>query len=120
MEKVYRSDDIFSLWDIGREQLITHFLKKQIVISLQLTSQQKSLKTKSHSWIRLCTKPTKTFQYTHFSSCHPNNRGQEKALSKAKPSNYSEQIPQNNIFKKRFLLKEFQQNLITWYCNSLE
>ena len=28
VEKVYRSDDIFSLWDIGREQLITHFFKK--------------------------------------------------------------------------------------------
>ena len=28
VEKVYRSDDIFSLCDIGREELITHFFKK--------------------------------------------------------------------------------------------
>ena len=81
----------------------------QIIITLLLNSHQKSLKTNIRFWIRLCTKPTETLQYTHFSSCHPVGVNELKASSKVKPSGYSEQIPQKKIFKWR--LKEFQKYL---------
>lgn len=63
-------------------------MKKQIIITLLLNSQQKSLKTKFNFWIRLCTKTTETFHNTSHLATHE--------FLKEK-------------FKKR--LKEFQKHL---------
>ena len=79
--------DIFSTWNVSREE-IANSLSKLINTTPQLDLRRKYLKQKRHCWILrytkakdlkkdsvldLCThlKPTETFQYTHFTLCHP-------------------------------------------------
>ena len=81
-------DDIFSLWTLNREEIMQfpeQANKHHSTVNLWLKFQ----KQKRYFWIQIFVKakdlfrsnsvldgrklfkPTETFQYTHFSSCHP-------------------------------------------------
>ena len=55
-------------------------------------------------------KPTETFQYTYFSSCHP--PGVKKGFSKAKHSDFSEQIPQKQNLHTGEVKTNTSENLV--------
>ena len=80
-------DDIFSLWGTGREQR-THFIEQannhhatikftgeiseeKVTFLDTIVYKGKQFNTTSILDIRTHFKPTETFQYTHFTSCHP-------------------------------------------------
>ena len=86
-------DDIFSLWDISTKEVynfvdfaIKHIppYKYSIKFTCEISSEWavfldtevfKGPRLSTHKILDLQThfKPTETFQYTHFSSCHPSN-----------------------------------------------
>ena len=112
---------------------LTHAFHPRVIIT---TPQQKSLRTKSHFWIQLCHKgkrsnstsildvgtwhfkPSETFQYTHFTSCHP--LGVKKGFIKGEAlsllrTNSSKENFQNRLeeFQKHLTKRGYPQNLIT-------
>ena len=82
-------DDIFSLWNVPMEKVsifvnFAHSFHSTIKFTREMSSERAaSLDTEVFKGPRLSTlkildsqthfKPTETFQYTHFSSCHPFN-----------------------------------------------
>ena len=80
-------DDIFSLWNTNRGE-ITHFIEQaskhhptikflaevsdtEITVLDTIIYKGVRFETKSVLDVRTHLEPTETFQYTHFSSCHP-------------------------------------------------
>ena len=107
-------DDVFSLWDINKEE-IGSFIElannhhptikftadiSETEINFLDTCIYKGDRFKKESILDVKThfKPTETFQYTHFSSCHPS--GSRKDLSRAKPCDYLELTPQKQLLRK--------------------
>ena len=80
----------------GKPEGKKYFQYKQIITTLLLNLQSKSLKT--HVWIQLGTKG-KDLKVRQLSSCHPLGVNL-KVLSKVKPSGISEQNPQKTLSKQ--------------------
>ena len=104
-------DDVFSLWDTGKEEIKTFieqansynstikftaeisdkeitFLDTRIYKGARF-EKESNLDTRTHF------KPAETFQYTHFKSCHPPGVKKGEALS-----HFSERTPQRKLSRK--------------------
>ena len=116
-------DDIFSLWGTRREQ-ITHFIEQAnnhhatIKFTAEISEEKvtfldtivykgKRFNSPSILDIRTHFKPTETFQYTHFTSCHP--LGVKKGFIKGEALRLLRTNSSKEIFQKR--LEEFQKHL---------
>ena len=126
-------DDIFSLWDIGKtdiEQFIeqaksyhptfkftaeisdteTTFLDT-VVYKGERLKEQSILDIKTH------LKPTETFQYTHYTSCHPPSVKigfvKDEALRLLRTNSSKASFEENiSDFRTRLLVKGYPRNLI--------
>ena len=127
-------DDIFSLWGTGREQ-ITHFNEQAnnhhatIKFTAEISEEKvtfldtivykgKRFNSTSILDIRTHSKHTETFQYTHFTSCHP--LGVKKGFIKGEAlrllrTNSSKENFQNRLeeFQKHLRERGYPRNLIT-------
>ena len=127
-------DDIFSLWGTGREQ-ITHFIEQAnnhhptIKFTAEISEEKvtfldtivykgKRFNSSSILDVRTHFKPTETFQYTHFTSCHPS--GVKKGFIKGEAlrllrTNSSKENFQNRLEELQTYLRErgYPRNLIT-------
>ena len=95
-------DDVFSLWDTNREEIdkfIEHANRHHatIIFTAEISDKEtafldtcvykgEKFKKENILDVRSHFKPTETFQYTHYSSCHPPgvSKGFIRDLSKAK------------------------------------
>ena len=126
-------DDVFSLWDINKEE-IGSFIElannhhptikftadiSETEITFLDTCIYKGDRFKKESILDVKThfKPTETFQYTHFSSCHPS--GVKKGFIKGEAlwllrTNSSKTTFAENIslFKQRLRARGYPDNLI--------
>ena len=126
-------DDVFSLWDTNREEInnfiehannyhptikFTADISDKEIIFLD-TCIYKGARFEKESILDTCThfKPTETFQYTHFKSCHP--PGVKKGFVKGEGlrllrTNSSEETLVENIrlFKLRLRARGYPHNLI--------
>ena len=126
-------DDIFSLWNINREK-ITKFIElankhhPTIKFTAEISDTEttfldtkvykgKRLKKEAVLDVRTHFKPTKTFQYTHYSSCHP--PGVKKGFIKGEAlrllrTNSSEILFEERVktFKQHLFQRGYPQNLI--------
>ena len=126
-------DDVFSLWDTNREE-INNFIKhannynptikftadisdKEIIFLDTCIYKGARFEKESILDTRTYFKPTETFQYTHFKSCHP--PGVKKGFVKGEGlrllrTNSSEETFVENIriFKLRLRTRGYPNNLI--------
>ena len=126
--------NIFSLWNTGREE-ITHFIeqannhhatikftadisKNKVTFLDTIVYKGESFNSMLILDVGMHFKPTETFQYTHFSSCHP--LGVKKGLIKGKTlrllrTNSSKENFQKGleVFQKHLRERGYPQNLIT-------
>ena len=118
-------DDIFSVWDIEKQE-IDLFLEQanSFHLTLKFTAEisdkeitfldtvvYKGERFQKDAILDIKThyKPTETFQYTHYTSCHPPGvkRGFVKAwVSKAKLLDFYEQIPRKKISRNLSLISK--------------
>ena len=108
-------DDIFSLWDISREELqqfieqannhhptikfTAEISETEITFLDTVVYKGNRFITESVIDVRTHYKATETFQYTHFSSCHP--PGVKRVSSKERPSDFSGQTQQKQHLRKK-------------------
>ena len=127
--------NVFSLWDTGREE-ITHFIElannhhttnkftaeisedKVSFLDTIIVYKGESFNSMLILDVGTHCKPTETFQYTHFSSCHP--LGIKKGLIKGEAfrllrTNSSKENFQKELeeFQKHLRERGYPQNLIT-------
>ena len=112
-------DDVFSLWDTNREEIdkfIEHANRHHATIKFTAEISDKET-TFLDTWVYASTcildvrshfKPTETFQYTHYSSCHP--PGVSKGFIKGEAlrllrTNSSKTTFEENIRNFRVLLR---------------
>ena len=126
-------DDVFSLWDISKpdieqfiEQANSHHSTIKFTAEMSETETTfldtviyKGERFKEQSILDIKThfKPTETFQYTHYTSCHPSSvkigfvKGEALRLLR---TNSSKATFEENIsnFKTRLLARGYPRNLI--------
>ena len=124
-------DDIFSLWTTNRDR-IEHFIEQAnnhhptIKFTAEISDKEttfldayiyKGERFERDAILEVHThfKPTETFQYTHYASCHP--QGVKKGFIKGKPSlrtNSSKIIFEEKItnFKVHLLQRGYPEDLI--------
>ena len=128
-------DDIFSLWTLNREEILQFIeqANKQyptIKFTAEIsetettfldTNISKGVRFRSNSVLDVRThfKPTETFQYTHFSSCHP--PGVKKGFIKGEllrllRTNSSKKIFEEQIKNLKSSLRKrgYPENLVQW------
>ena len=126
-------DDVFSLWNVSKNEIQTFLeLANNYHATIKFTAEisdieitfldtcvykGERLKKESILDVRTHFKPTETFQYTHFSSCHP--PGVRKGFIKGEAlrllrTNSSKTIFEENItlFKQRLRCRGYPDNLI--------
>ena len=126
-------DDVFSLWDINKEE-IGSFIElannhhptikftadiSETEITFLDTCTYKGDRFKKESILDVKThfKPTETFQYTHFSSCHPSGvkKGfiKGEALRLLRTNSLKTTFEENiSLFKQRLRARGYPDNLI--------
>ena len=126
-------DDVFSLWDAKREEIDQFILEANrhhptIKFTAEISEKEinfldttifKGERFFKNSVLDVCThfKPTETFQYTHFTSCHAPSvrkgfiKGEALRLLR---TNSSEKLYEDNIkkFKTRLRERGYPDNLI--------
>ena len=127
-------DDIFSLWNIDKEEVYSFGIElannnhptvkftaevsnTETVFQDTCIYKRERFKTESILDVRTLFKPTETFQFTHFSSCHP--QGVNKGFIKGEAlrllrTNSSEKTFEENIinFKRRLRMRGYTDKLI--------
>ena len=127
-------DDIFSLWNVDKKEIEEEFLvlanrhHPTIRFTAEISDKEinfldttvfKGERFNKQAILDICThfKPTETFQYTHFSSCHP--PGVRKGFIKGEAlsllrTNYSAKSFVENInqFKARLRAKDYPDSLV--------
>ena len=126
-------DDVFSLWNVSKNEIQTVIeLANNYHATIKFTAEisdieitfldtyvykGERLKKESKLDVRTNFKPTETFQYTHFSSCHP--PGVRKGFIKGEAlrllrTNSSKTKFEENItlFKQRLRNRGYPDNLI--------
>ena len=126
-------DDIFSLWNVNKEEInsfieLANSYHPTIKFTAEISDKEitfldtfvyKGEKFKNESILDMRThfKPTETFQYTHFTSCHP--PGVRKGFIKGEAlrllrTNSSKATFEENIiqFKRRLRDRGYPDNLI--------
>ena len=120
-------DDIFCLWDTNKEDIeLFNEQANAYHPTIKFTAEVSQIETtfldttayKGERFekerildVRTHFKPTETFQYTHFNSCHP--AGVKKGLSKEKLSNSSRVTFEENInnFKTRLISRGYPEQI---------
>ena len=117
-------DDVFSLWDINREK-ITKFIElankhhPTIKFTAEISDTETTFldtevykgerfKKEAVLDVRTHFKPTETFQYTHYSSCHP--PGVKKGFIKGEALRLLRTNSSKILFEER--VKTFKQHLL--------
>ena len=108
-------DDIYSLWEISKPDIEAFRLNKQIHGITQLSNsrpishwlwdcvprhgyiQRQQIQGTIDPWYKNTFKPTETFQYTHFTSCHPPSVKNGFVKAGRMPKN-----PQNKLLESYF------------------
>ena len=126
-------NDVFSLWDTNREEIdkfIEHANRHHATIKFTAEISDKEttfldtcvykgerFKKENILDVRSHFKPTETFQYTHYSSCHP--RGVSKGFIKGKAlrllrANSSKTTFEENIrnFRLRLRMRGYPRHLV--------
>ena len=126
-------DDVFSLWNVSKNEIQTFIeLANNYRATIKFTAEisdietifldtcvykGERLKEESKLDVRTHFKPTETFEYTHFSSCHP--PGARKGFIKGETlrlliTNSSETKFEENItlFEQRLRNRSYPDNLI--------
>ena len=122
-------DDVFCLWDTNKEE-IEHFNEQANSYhpTIKVTAEVSQLKTtfldiivykgeRFEKDVRTHYKPTETFQYTNYNSCHP--AGVKKGFAKGESfrllrTNSSKVVFEENIksFKTRLVSRGYPSNLV--------
>ena len=126
-------DDIFSLWDSTRQEIYL-FIEQtnNFHPTIKFTAEISEIETtfldtiihkgdrfRNDSILDICThyKPTETFQYTHFTSCHP--LGVKRGFIKGEAlrlltTNSSETMFEDNLskFKSRLIKRGYPKKLM--------
>ena len=126
-------DDIFSLWNVDKKEIeefivLANSHHPTIKFTAEISDKEinfldttvfkgERFNKQAILDIRTHFKPTETFQYTHFSSCHP--PGVRKGLSKVKPYVFLEQtlslksfVENITQFKTRLRARDYPNSLV--------
>ena len=118
-------DDIFSLWNVSRDEIskfIEQANKHHPTIKFMVevsetettfldTNVYKGERFKKAAVLDVCThfKPTETFQYTHFSSCHPWPPGVKRGFIKGEALRLLRTNSSKTLFEE--MIKNFKKQL---------
>ena len=120
----------------GKEQ-ITHFIEQvnnhhtTVIFTAEISDNEvtfldtivykgKRFNSTSILDVRTHFKPTETFQYTHFSSCHPLGRGWERLYKRPSPPATQNKFPKRKLSKttRRISKAPWREGISTELNNS--
>ena len=134
-------DDIFSLWNVDKEEIYSFIeLANNHHPTIKFTAEVSETETafldtciykgerfKKESILDVRThfKPTETFQFTYFSSCHP--PGVKKGFIKGEAlrllrTNFSEKTLEENVtnFKQRLRMRGYRDKVIDKHLSEVK
>jgi len=127
-------DDVISIWNTSRDK-IEDFLLRETVFTQRSNSRLKSQKQKLRSWTRKCTKvtdfkrthfkPTETFHYTNFYSCHPPGvtkgfiKGEALRLLRTNSSQFTFEENMSN-FKTRLQNRDYPARIVEKHLSQIK